>query len=198
MIIGDEEYQKLREEGWRNRFELALSDTPEGHLEFFDLKESYRDEFQTPFDEKLYRGTPHPWDFLNERGHKVEDYHTPKPFLMKRCSIEEAQRMRRKLEYWWASAPHWMGLGDQYIAISFEDLDPETGITVRDPRILGTYDKENGQVVEVVGRDLTKEFYVGFGKREGSPSSPSIWELLRDTKEMLEKEAGTPSQPEKE
>lgn len=108
--------------------------------------------------------------------------------------------MRKKLEFWFEIAPPWMGLDGRYIAFRFEDLDPETGITIRDPRILGMYDKENGRVTKVEGRDLTKEFYQGFsnfGKREVS-KPPSIWELLRDAKGMIEKEVETPSEPEKE
>lgn len=70
-MIADEEYNKLIKEAWRDTLELVLSDTPDGDLEFHNRQDTYRLQFQTPFDDKLYMGTPQPWDILDERGHKI-------------------------------------------------------------------------------------------------------------------------------
>jgi hypothetical protein len=180
--MDNEELEKLMLEGEREKLELALTDTDDGKVEFYLSKEIYRRMLQTPFDHKIVGSTPPPWNFLNRRGHNARDYHTPIPILEGRFSIDQCQRMRKKIGFRVQSAPPWMNLNYKDIAISFEDLDPVTGVEVRDPRILGLYDKETNQITEIKGRDLTKDYYMGLVDPESNPSGPlpTIEKLLID------------------
>lgn len=105
-------------------------------------------------------------------------WHTPVAVLDKKFTVEEAQEARRELGFF--LNPHaapMLGLKGR-IAISFEDLDPKTGETLRDPRVLGVWDQEKERVVPVPERDLTAEFRVRLKELEAA--NPEIKFHLRE------------------
>lgn len=85
------------------------------------------------------------------------------------------------------------------IAVSREPIDPESGIAIRDPKILGVYDKETGEIKQIEGRDLNHEWlkmqeeWVGLRPDD----TGAKWNYLRDCKKSY-LETESPRDPEKE
>lgn len=73
-------------------------------------------------------------------------------------SIEEAQKLREETGHF-SSIPLQGALKFPFdeITVSYEDINPDTGETIRDPKVLGIYDRAKKTIVGVEGRDLNAE-----------------------------------------
>ncbi len=182
------------------------------------LEGTYGYSLMTPFEGRMIGGTPHNHNYLSKRGNTIEDMHTPIAVLgdgksPENASIVEANLLRGKVQFNALSAFSLGYLYDikgkrmkedpdldmsSFIAVSLEPLDPKTGITVRDPRILGVYDKETDTVRQIPGRDLNKEYYRHLKTWTEVPresDNPQPWDYVRDGKSYLETESS--GDPEK-
>lgn len=133
--------------------------------------------------------TPHETVILGGSGHfdtskDPKVWHTPEPVLEGKLTVEEAREKRRDLGYYLnPSAAMMLGLRGR-VAISLEDLDPQTGETVKDPHVLGLYDEIKNEVIPVPGRDLTTELR---GKlKEFEERNPEEKFYLREIKQLNE------------
>lgn len=179
---------------------------------------------ETPYEKKMMGGTPQPWNYLVEHKENKDLMHTPTGILMQRdgdpryqdLTVEEVNLIREKLQYRIINVIPLLFLLDPetgkmkkdkdfdmgtMLAVSFEPLDPETGITIQDPRILGVCDKETKTYQEIPGRDLTAEYYQTLKKFDEFHPNPedelgSLWYAERDKKSVSETDK--PGELEKE
>lgn len=163
------------------------------------LQEKYRTHVSTPFEHRMIGGTAYNVNYLHKRGDTLEDFHTPIIVLgsgklrQEEASIAEANLVRGKLEFDTVSAFS-LGYKDLdmtiFIAVSLEPLDPITGVTVTDPRILGVYDGKTDTIIQIPGRDLNKEYYQHLKDwaQEHPEDEDPLWKYVRDGQSYLEKE----------
>ncbi len=182
-----------------------------------ELEQMFAGKVETPFEQRLGGGTPGNHAYLRARGNNIDDYHTPVPVLgegkspRNNASIEEANLLRGIIKFE-VSSPTTILIDlktgqlvedenlnmRNMIAMSLEPLDPQTGVTVRDPRILGVWDEKTDTYREIPGRNLTRQFYQRLRERYEASDEPSnnVWNYVRDGKSYLESE--TSGNPEKE
>lgn len=164
----------------------------------------------TPFERLMIGGTT---SKVYEDEKQPEDWrwHTPIVLLGQnelpedRPSIEEINLIRAAMKFNVSAGLSLLGEGTmndpalkfKSLAFSLEPIDPVTGNTLNDPKILGVYDPEKDEVIPIDGRDLNREFYqTQKDWYEAHPNSLfSLWRFMRDGRSQLESEAGS-FQPE--
>lgn len=181
-----------------------------------ELRKNLGDRIDTPFEHSMIGGSSPNWEYLAERGDTIDDMHTPIRVLgdgrspEKNISIEEMNLIRTRVEfvtyaafslgliYKRKNSEEDRSLKGKMLALSIEPLDPETGVTIRDPRILGVWDEENRKIVQLEGRDLNREWYQM--QKDWAKDHPddkdALWDYTRDGKSYLETESS--GEPEKE
>lgn len=88
---------------------------------------------------------------------KPSDFYVPQGVLRGQISIQQARDIRTKRGY--ITTMVWLNFGPGYsTALKLEDLDPETGMTLKDPTVLGAYRSSEGRIATYPERDLTAEF----------------------------------------
>lgn len=105
-------------------------------------------------------------------------------------SIEEARKLREGAGHF-SSIPLQGPLGYplEEIAISYEDLDPVTGEAVRDPRIIGFFDRPKNAIIETeksILNDLNDKARQIIKRWE--EDDPSIQYFLREQPPQINKE----------
>ncbi len=100
------------------------------------------------------------------------EWYIPDGVLSGRITLKEAIRERQKRRVMGAGLTMGSLLGiPENVFFSLEDINPTTHQTIRDPKILGTLDPENKQIIpardKVTGeiRDLTNEYISLFRER---------------------------------
>lgn len=93
---------------------------------------------------------------------KENEWYIPQGVLKGVLTIREAIEKRTTMHYESFMLAMVLGFKDKSLSIGFAEIDGETGQTVNDPKIIGLWDKDKEKVVEVPGRDLTKEAYDKF------------------------------------
>lgn len=145
-----------------------------------------------------YVETPHEhWILGSSNPHQgstnPREWHIPVAILDNRFTIEEAREARRELAFFISQNLSSFLLGIKgRIALSFEDLEPETGETIRDPQVLGIWDEEKKEIIPVPGRDLTSELRAELKKLEAEGNTKFY---LREDKSI--KEGNNPSEESK-
>lgn len=113
----------------------------------------------TPQEKRLLGGTPH-----EQPGSNI--WYTPYIIQEKGIgAIEEAIEFRKRFPF---TAEQIMacllGIRTHRLALSLEQLDPSTGMTIADPQILGIILEKQKIVKKLRGRNLTQEYYAQFEK----------------------------------
>lgn len=163
---------------WRSKY--AVDDPATNRYIFEDPSSRFQIEYKfiTPFEEHMTGGSLPDWSKFGREG-TVEDHHTPKAVLNGTASPEEAQYVREKLKFRIVSATS-IGLGrsleDTSLVVTLEPIDLNTGVTVRDPRIPGTWDKKTKTIHPIERRDLTDEVYTWMRKSNQEGRIPK-WPL---------------------
>lgn len=101
------------------------------------------------------------------------------------ATIEESQEARRRFGFF-ISRILGNRLGLERAAISYEDLDPETGETLRDPQVLGGCNKLGNKIIPIEGRNLIGEARKIIKKWE--QEDPEIKYFLREEESHIENE----------
>ena len=120
-----------------------------------------------------------------------EDFYLPDYLYEKQLTVEQAIKLRERYKYYTSMiAGDALGFPDCRAVIEFAPLDPQTGRTLKDPRIIGIQIGDELEITEVPGRNLTRELWEGKWKRIKDRYH------LRDSD--LGKEGEVPSVAEKE
>lgn len=110
---------------------------------------------------KFDNNTPQEGNFVGGTYSKEELEHpyTPIGITKGLLTIPEAQKNRKEGKYLLSRMLETvLGLPERAV-IGYEDLDPVTGETTQDPKVLGYWDEKNENVITVEGRNLTAETY---------------------------------------
>lgn len=96
---------------------------------------------------------------------KAGKWHTPVGVLRGKITVYEAIKERERLGFFEGGAlcEYYLHLPD--VAIRLEAIDPKIGETVSDPTVLGALN-EDGKIVKIEGRDLTRELYGAFSSND--------------------------------
>lgn len=96
------------------------------------------------------------------------DWYIPQGVLKGVLAIEEAIKLRKVAGHFESGilSAILRLTGGMPISVGFSDINKETGMTLRDPEIIGLWDKNKREIVKIEGRDLTKEAYNIFRKLE--------------------------------
>lgn len=101
-------------------------------------------------------------------------------------TIKDTQDLRNGEKYFSSRIlGTFLGLPDPAM-ISYEELNPQTGETVRDPQVVGYWDSKEGKVVAVEGRNLTVEAYELL--RKWHQRDPEMKHFLREESPNIEQE----------
>lgn len=105
--------------------------------------------------EHLVKGSSPHIDPQNE-----EDWYKPQGLLNSQYPLEALIAGRKELGIL-RSSPHGYAIGrKKSVVISLEDIDPESGQTLKDPLIIGLWDEKKKKVVnEKEGPILTEQLY---------------------------------------
>ncbi|MBI2337743.1 hypothetical protein HYU95_01025 [Candidatus Daviesbacteria bacterium] len=137
-------------------------------------------DFKTYQEITLQGGT------LNEE-EKPSNPYIPLGVARGTLSIEEAQKLRKETGHF-SSIPLQGALELPFdeIAVSYEDLDPVTGETIADPKVLGILNRLGKEIIPVAGRDLNTEAREKIKKWE--EDDPTIQYFLREEPPQVNKE----------
>ena len=88
------------------------------------------------------------------------DWHIPQGVLEGVLSIGEAIEARKAIGHFQSTMLSTiLGFNEFPISVGFSDIDKDTKMTLYDPKIIGLWDKQKKKVIEIPGRDLTREAY---------------------------------------
>lgn len=118
------------------------------------MRKIFKEDLLTPQEHIMLGGTP-AVDPKND-----EEWYIPSGVLMKKLSIKQAMERRKELGHLESSLmASVIGIKGQILSFKLQDLDPKTGKTLEDPKILGFWDDKNKVVRKVEDRDLTRELF---------------------------------------
>lgn len=134
--------------------------------------------------EQWFIGSTSEVELLEEK-----DWYIPQGVLKEILTIDETIEQRKAVDHFESRMlARILYFGDDsLISVGFSDIDKKTGMTYDDPKILGLWDKEKGEIVEIKNRDLTQEVYDLF-KKSGEDLH------LRETRTIKEKEDNSKEQ----
>ncbi len=88
-----------------------------------------------------------------------KDWYIPQGILRGVLTVKEAIERRTTMHYESFMLSIVLGFSDQSLSMGFAEIDAETRQTVNDPKIIGLWNKKKKKVIEIPGRDLTREAY---------------------------------------
>lgn len=97
---------------------------------------------------------------------------------------EEAQKIREDVGFYSGYSLQGKLRLPGEVVMSLEKLDPNTGETKQDPKVLGYWAENTGEIVEVKERNLTAEVYRIL--REQEEDSPILKHFLREKPNNVE------------